>query len=123
MSWDFFMMADLGGPDLVYVEEFEAEQTYNVAPMYFEAFGDDLFGVRHEGEQPERLGIRGLNGKTGEAAKPLIELAIQRMTKDPAKYRAMEPDNGWGSYEGAMKTLNTLNYWCCAAPRGIIKVT
>lgn len=44
----------------------------------------------------------------GDRAKDHLEAvqkAITAMLGDPQKYKAMEPDNGWGDYRGAVEWL------------------
>ena len=68
--------------------------TYNVADMWYAAI-------------PE-TGIRthyGMNGR--EAIKPL-EKIINYMLEHEDELRKIEPDNGWGSYEGALVFVSHL---------------
>jgi hypothetical protein len=44
------------------------------------------------------------------------------MEADPEKYRAMNPENRWGDYEGAMGYLRRLAEACAANPRCVIGV-
>lgn len=46
-----------------------------------------------------------LEGKTAAEALPDLRIAVAAMEDNPAKYRAMEPANGWGSYQGALERL------------------
>ena len=108
MSWDFSMTIDAGGEfpiDLPY----EANYTYNVSAMFFEAF-------------PGKDGIRGLDGRTGEDCQEPLRVAIQAMEDNPGKYKTMNPDNGWGDYHGALDLLRELRGWCVAAPNATMAV-
>ena len=88
------------------VGDFHENMTSNVAPMWREA-GCDL---------------RDLKGKKGsEAVKPLCD-AINRMMADPEKYKAMNPANGWGDYEGCLNYLRGCHDACYANPDEIIHV-
>lgn len=89
------------------------DQTYNVSPLFFEAF---------QGTSLKEGGIRDLNGMRCCVAAPILDVAITRMVLEPDKYRAMNPKNGWGNFEGALETLKTLRAWCEQEPDGQIEV-
>lgn len=110
MSWDFSMVAKLradGG--FVGLSGCDANYTYNVSPMYYSAFGGD--------------GIRTLNEMKGIDAAPLISAAIRKMIANAMEYRAMEPANGWGSYDGALELLYQLQSWCIEFPEAYVRVS
>lgn len=111
MSWDFGMYADLGGPEKTWLGH-DANYTYNVSKMYYDAFSD--FGTD---------GIRMLSDRQGEACIPMLERAIQRMQDDKLKYLEWNPSNGWGNYQGALDLLRELLTWCQAAPKAYLSVT
>lgn len=112
MSWDFSMEIDAGGEHPFDLDDFEANYTYNVSPMFYEAFKGMLDD-----------GISGLHEKTGKDARHMLEIAIARMQDDPEKYKQWNPDNGWGSYEGALNLLCTLRGWCISAPLARFRVS
>lgn len=107
MSWWFCMEIDVGGEHPATVRN-DVNVTYNVAPMYHEAFGEG--------------GIRGLHGLTGKEAEPLVQKAIRDMYENPEKYKKMTPVNGWGSYEGALKALYTLHEWTRECPKATVGI-
>lgn len=110
MSWDFYMEADLGGEEPLDLG-FEANYTCNVAPMFYDAIGKD--------------GIRAIDGLKGVDALPILVKAIKKMEKEPDFYRKMNPENGWGRYDGAFGALALLREllgWCKSAPQATIKV-
>jgi hypothetical protein len=112
MGWDFSMGAAVAADGgLVSLEGYEANYTFNVSPMFYAAL------TEVEG------GIRGLNGKTGEVAGLLLERAIERMRAEPERYRAMNPVNGWGNYDGAVDLLVTLASWCHECPAAVFIVS
>jgi hypothetical protein len=70
--------------------------TWNVTPMWRAALPSG-----------QTLGVF-LEGKTAAEALPDLRIAVAAMAvaameDSPAKYRAMEPENGWGSYQGALQ--------------------
>lgn len=62
---------------------FEWDPTYNLAPMWAEA------GLR----------MRDLNGKTAAEAALVVRAALILLAADPERFRALDPPNGWGSYD------------------------
>ena len=100
MSYDFGMKADLGN-GYVYMG-YEQNYTYNVSPMFYKAFGDP--------------GINFIEGKTGKECIEKLRLGLKEMQDNKSKYEAMNPDNGWGSYEGAVEVIETLIKWAAESP-------
>lgn len=83
--------------------------TYNCAGMFVEA-----------SETGESLSE--LHGMKCTEAEPIIAKAVENMQKDPQKYKAMEPDNGWGSYNGFLEYVETLLRECRQNPECTIGV-
>ena len=103
------MEADVGGEGRHALKGCDENYTYNVSAMFYDAIGAE--------------GIRSLNGKTGEEAKPILEAAIKNMESAPDKYKALNPPNKWGDYEGALQLLKTLLQWCTDAPKAFLVIT
>jgi hypothetical protein len=74
------------------VDVFEWNYTSNGARMWREA-GVDL---------------RDLNGKNALHAMGPLAQAIGLMIEQPERFRALEPDNGWGSYDSLVPALQEL---------------
>ena len=74
--------------------------TSNVAPMFFseEVFGKD--------------GIRSIDRMAGFEAIPILLKALDGLRSDPHKFKEMNPNNGWGDYEGAVRLIENLIEWC-----------
>ena len=115
MSYDFVLEVDVGGERPLPLEGFDCNYTYNVSPMFRLAFCTD--GQPEDGE-----GINQLHGLTGQEALPLLTRAIDQMMLNPEAYRVLNPESGWGNYEGALATLRMLARWCRKAPRATIGV-
>lgn len=105
MSYD----VTLTGAETREVELHEANVTYNLAPMFYEALGGD--------------GLRGLDGRGARQCRVKLDVALGEMTADPEKYRAMNPPNGWGTYEGALGFLKELYDACLRHPDATVHVT
>ena len=104
MSYDIWLTADVGGKEPATLDVLPHwNYTSNVAPMWRKAM-------------PESDGLAGLEGmEAGEAAEHLHR-GITRMESDPDAYRALNPENGWGDYEGQLEALRRLWEACVAAP-------
>lgn len=94
----------------------EANYTYNVSPMFYEAFD-----LRKLDGTP--AGIRGLDGRTGDEAGKALDVAIQRMEADPDRFEKMNPENGWGDCDGALELLRKLRGWCAEYPDAVMCVS
>lgn len=68
--------------------------TYNVAPMFYLAFGPD--------------GLKSLDGKSKDSALKILEPALKYFTANAEYLRTVEPANGWGSYDGALRLLRDI---------------
>lgn len=113
-------------PEGDYIEV--GNQTYNVGGMYADALGQAA------GNNPiseimgwtDRAGLYGLHVFGGapcvEAAGVLAQM-VQRMEDDPVRYQAMNPSNGWGSYEGALAYLRRFARLCAEHPERRIVIS
>jgi len=109
MSWDIDLAIDTtGGNELTHVVDV-GNMTWNVSPMYYEAFGEN--------------GIKGLNGMLADEAILKVHDAIKYMEAEPDKFKAMNQPNGWGDYEGALAFLKKLLELICEHPKTTIRIT
>lgn len=108
MSWDVYLTVDTGSPEPQCIGD-AWNCTYNVAPMFYAAL-------------PIESGLRGLDGMPAAAAADALCHAIRAMEDDPAKYRAMNPANGWGSYESALEFLRNIHDACVEHPKCSVRV-
>ena len=107
MSYDLYLEIDTGGDCFAIVAEI-GNYTSNVSGMWFKALGESLshFDGRNAGE-----------------SVPQLDKAIQIMRDLPDVYRAMNPDNDWGRYEGALGYLEKLRAGCAQHPKTTIRVS
>lgn len=108
MGWDFSMEIDAGGASPVVIDD-GLRYTYNVSPMYYEAL-------------PFDDGIRGIDGMLGSDALPGLREGLANMQDNPQKYMDMNPDNGWGDYEGACRVLQRLIGMAVDYPKATFRV-
>jgi hypothetical protein len=105
MSWDI----SLTEKQCVDVEIAEVgNYTYNVSKMYVEAMGTSL---------------NPLHGKKASEIIETLKTGVKNMKEDPEKYKAMNPSNGWGDYEGALMYLETFLAACEENPNATVEVT
>lgn len=108
MSHDVYLEIDTGSDTLATVVEV-GNYTSNVAGMWRKALGGESlsdFDGRNAGESVE-----------------VLAAAVAWMEADPDAYRAMDPDNGWGRYEGASDYLTALLGACREHPKCQIRVS
>ena len=105
MSYDISLSIDTGIGNMSQVEDWN--YTSNVAPMWREA-GVDL---------------RELNGKAATLCAPLLSIAILEMERNPDKYQAMNPANGWGDSDGCLSLLTMIRDACLLHPMAVLEVS
>ena len=81
--------------------------TYNVQPMTAKA------GLRSLTE---------LDGLTAYEAASKIAVVILHMERDPATFRALNPKNGWGDYDGFLGRLRDLHEHLLGYPEATVRV-
>lgn len=91
MSYDIDLIIDTGGAEPYYLD-LDWNYTSNVAPMW-RAAGANLADF---------------HGKTAGECAPILRAGIETMRADPARFTAMNPPNGWGSYERLLPALDEL---------------
>lgn len=99
--------------------------TSNVGGMYRRAMpGPYEGGGRYDGEgEPEpSAGLPGLSGLRCRDAALILRAGIETMQAEEDAMRAMEPSNGWGSYEGALAYLCRVAAACAEHPDGVLAV-
>ena len=103
MSWDFSM-------ERTFVVKNGLNYTWNVSAMYADrrVFGKD--------------GISSLDGLAGKEAFPILRSALAGMKNNAGKLKRFEPENKWGSFDGAVKIVETLIEWCLDEPNAVIRI-
>ena len=105
MSLDIY----LAGPETVLVEKFSSNYTHNVVPMW------KLAGVY------DALYMSA--GKRAKDILPALRAGLFNMKHNGEKYKALNPENGWGSYETAVPWLEKFIVACEENPESIIEVS
>jgi len=67
--------------------------TYNVADMWYDCY---------------EKGIREHYGLSGEESIPVLRKLREHMEDNIDKLEAMNPENGWGNYDGAVEFVGKL---------------
>lgn len=107
MSYDVDLYADLGGPEPLNLGILDWNYTWNIYQM----------------TQAAGWGIGDFDGRTAADALAILEGGMARMRADPAKFRALNPENGWGDYDRFMDRLEELVVAFRAAPKAIVRVS
>lgn len=80
-------------------EIYERNVTYNLAKMYYKCIDKEK-------------GFKKLDGMNCKEALPIVENAIIDMLVNADEYKKLNPENGWGSYEGLLETLQEIRKCC-----------
>lgn len=112
MSWDAYLIDDRGH------EEGFWNYTHNCNPMIEAALGEDIEATTEpwwqsictQGASP--LGRccwwELLHGAEGPEGAALLDRVIRGLEAEPARFRAMNPQNGWGDYDSLLKVLTEM---------------
>ena len=92
------------------VEIYECNITYNLAPMYYKCIDKEK-------------GLKKLDNMSCKEALPIINNAITDLLNNADEYRKLNPENGWGSYEGLLSKLQEIRNCCENNSDGIINVS
>lgn len=111
MSLDItlYIEVDTGGDEPHRVDLFDASVTHNLGKMA------DAAGIYQAVWRP------GEHGFTDAGILiPVLEVGVERMESDPAKFEALNPENGWGSYERFLPWLKNYLEACKEHPKALI---
>lgn len=106
MSYDIRLVIDTGGEFPAAVTETKSP-TYNLYEMFIMALGKP---------------IRELDGQLASDVIPVLRTAIASMEDNPAKFKKLNPPNGWGSYSGALDSLRWLLEQCLQHPKATVQI-
>ena len=107
------------------VAETVGNMTSNIGVMYRLVLRDSHQGggrYNGEGESEALTGLPGLSGLKCSVAAPLILDALIEMFARRDEMILLEPENGWGSYSGAVKYLSEILSACCRNPQCTLSV-
>jgi hypothetical protein len=113
LSYDVYLQTkpckcgEYQGGDILY----SANMTSNVAGMWNAA-----------GAPLREWAYDKAHGPASELACKLGD-AISNMEREPPRYRAMEPGNGWGTYEHCLEFLKKLRAACLRHPDAVVYVS
>lgn len=107
MSYDIWLAIDTGGEELTALDCLDWNYTSNCAPMW-RAAGADLAEF---------------DGNIAKDCLPYLEKAIAELKASPGKYEAMNPPNGWGSYETLIPALERLAHGFRVHPKATVVVS
>jgi hypothetical protein len=93
-------------------EIYEDNITHNLGPMAAAA------GIYECLWRPEEIGIT----KAAELIEPLSD-GLERLKGEPAKYGALNPPNGWGSYEALVGFVERYLLACRESPEADVSVS
>lgn len=108
-----YVDVDLGGPETKWFDVFSADLTHNLAKMASEA------GIYKHIWRPDELPDVKC---AGDLIEPLTA-GVKAMKEDPERFIALNPPNGWGSYEGFLPWVERYLAACVEAPKALIKVS
>lgn len=91
-------------------EVFSANITHNLNAMAKEA------GIYSHLWRPDEIGIT----KAEELIAPLL-MGRDLLLSDPERFRAFNPENGWGDYEGLVAFVSNYVNACIASPGATVK--
>lgn len=101
MGADYYFEADLGGKDRVRIYD-SVNFTYNLGAMFRAAYPAWEWDM-----------ICDLKAKH---VAPILITIKRELLSAPDKYRALNPPNGWGSYETMLEGLDRMIAYCEEAP-------
>ena len=93
------------------VEIYNGNITHNLNKMAMEA------GLYEVLWRPEELGMT-----RAEELIPTLTAGLARLKADPEKFKAHNPPNGWGSYEGFVRFVEEYLNACGENPEAAVEV-
>lgn len=110
-------------------------QTWNLSNLFYDyvcitdfEYSDwGLNMLRADWDEPKRQsGLECLHNLNGSRASVILDRAIKKIIEERRCNRSFDdkynPDNGWGSVEGALELLKEIYYECLSHPSFFINV-
>jgi hypothetical protein len=100
----------------VYLEEVRPTEVYwrnithNLVPMA------DKAGIYQHLWRPDEIGVR----KASQLIEPLRK-GLALLQDEPERFKRLNPDNGWGSYEGLVQFVDDYLKACIANPDATVR--
>jgi len=91
---------------------FEYNITHNLNKMAEEA------GIYYALWRPDEIGIT-----TAEQLIPLLEGGLASLRKDPEHFKKLNPENGWGTYDGLVQFAERYLDACKANPDAKVSIS
>ena len=101
MSWDIHLYTELDGQEIE-IQGTDFNYTHNTNQMVREA-GLKEWPYKIDGWDAQDLGIA-------------LAKALEELTRDPKRFRAMNPANGWGDYDSLIVVLQRIRDLCAQYP-------
>ena len=108
MSYDVCLVADI-----------TAEGTPEVDEVYWGNYTSNLWKMWKVAD----IDLRSYDGQSAREVGDRLIVGIHRLAGDPAHYSAMNPENGWGSYETGLVFLCEVLAACLMNPTATVRVT
>lgn len=105
MSYDVYLEMSTGGEHDV--EAFWRNHTSNTAGIWRTA-GIDLAEC---------------DGRRASSVAEGLAVAVDRIKRNPERYREFEPDNGWGTVESTLEFLEAILAACIAHPATTMRIS
>jgi hypothetical protein len=106
MSLDVYLM------EMKPVSIFESNITHNLIKMA------DAVGIYRHLWRPDEIDVT----KAAQLIEPL-QTGLAKLLKDPEKYKALNPENGWGTYDGLVRFVAEYLEACEKNPYADVKVS
>jgi hypothetical protein len=106
MSYSLWLEVDVGGKESARLDGTEWSYTSNCAPMWREAGAD--------------LGT--FDGRPSGDCANLVADAVATMEREPERFAAMNPANGWGDSFSLLTELQKLLWVLRQHPKAIVRV-
>lgn len=93
-------------------EVYSRNITHNLNVMAGEA------GIYEACWRPEEIGVT-----LAKQLIPLLKAGLERLLADPGKFKAFNPKNGWGDYEGLVDFIRDYLAHCKQYPEATVEVS